>query len=174
MPNLSQSSFSLLFFGRAVPQWPATPVYVPRTKEPIPVLLMGWCSSTAHNKPSCSCTFGCSLLEELDYLCYLKGLQAPPHATGSDTDTSRARNFRRFSREGWGESKCQWPALIKLFAFCCGLAFASLLHLLSLSFAPKPVKFIHNHLGFLNGQVDEPEVELTVCFTVTIKCCLII
>ena len=34
------------------------------------------------------------------------------------------------------------------------LAAASPLHPLSLSLAPKQVKLIHNHLCFLNGQID--------------------
>ena len=43
-----------------------------------------------------------------------------------------------------------------LFGGC--LAFASPLHLLLLSFAPRQVKLIHRHLCFLNGQIDIPEV----------------
>ena len=38
------------------------------------------------------------------------------------------------------------------------LAFASPLHLLSLSFATKQMTLIHNHLCLLNGQIDIPEV----------------
>ena len=55
-----------------------------------------------------------------------------------------------------------------LFGGC--LAFASPLHLLSFSFAPKQVKLTHNHLFFQNGQIDIPEVKLTWGYTVTIKC----
>ena len=43
-----------------------------------------------------------------------------------------------------------------LFGGC--LAVASPVHLLSLSFAPKQVKLIHNRLRFLTGQIDIPEV----------------
>ena len=38
--------------------------------------------------PSCD-THGCAILEELDYLCNLIGLQVQPHASSSDKDTSR-------------------------------------------------------------------------------------
>ena len=50
------------------------------------------------------------------------------------------------------------------FLFVGCLAFASPLHLLSLSFAPKQVKLIHII------QIDIPEVCLTWFYTVTIKC----
>ena len=65
-----------------------------------------------HLKSSYDCKYGCAILEELDYLCNLIGLQVPPHATSSDKDTSRTQNYRRISR-------------------------ASSLHMMSLSFAPK-------------------------------------
>ena len=38
------------------------------------------------------------------------------------------------------------------------LAFASPLHLLSLSFVPKQLELNHNHLRCLNGQIDIHEV----------------
>ena len=56
-----------------------------------------------------------------------------------------------------------------LFGFC--LALASLLHLLSVSFGPKAGK-IYNNLCFLNGQIDIPEVLLTWCYAVMIRCYL--
>ena len=40
------------------------------------------------SKPYCNCTYGCSILEELDCLCNLTWLQVPPHATSSDKDTN--------------------------------------------------------------------------------------
>ena len=42
-------------------------------------------------KPSCDSTYGCAILEELDYLCNLNGLQVPPHATSSDKGWSKTR-----------------------------------------------------------------------------------
>ena len=50
----------------------------------------------------------------------------------------------------------QMNSKLLLFGGC--LAFASPLHLLSPPFAPEQVKLIHNHLYFLNRQIDIPEV----------------
>lgn len=41
-----------------------------------------------HHKPSCDCTYGCAILEELDHL---TGLQVPPHTTRSDKDTNELK-----------------------------------------------------------------------------------
>lgn len=41
--------------------------------------------------------------------------------------------------------------------FGCCLAFVSPLHVLSICFAPQPVKLIHDDLCFLNGQIDIAE-----------------
>ena len=53
-----------------------------------------------------------------------------------------------------------------------GYLVASPVHLLSLSFALKQVKLIHNHLCFLTGQINIPEVSLIWCYAVLIKCSL--
>ena len=50
-----------------------------------------WDCPGRHSKPSCD-TYGCAILEELDYLCNLNGLQVPPHATSSDKGTSKMQN----------------------------------------------------------------------------------
>ncbi|KAJ8354561.1 hypothetical protein SKAU_G00221280 [Synaphobranchus kaupii] len=48
--------------------------------------------ATLMDKPSCDDTYECAILEELDYLCNLNGLQVPPHATSSDKGTSKMQN----------------------------------------------------------------------------------
>ncbi|KAJ8358739.1 hypothetical protein SKAU_G00152640 [Synaphobranchus kaupii] len=53
--------------------------------------VLGYCAGR-HSKPSCDGTYGCAILEELDYLCNLNGLQVPPHATSSDKGTSKMQN----------------------------------------------------------------------------------
>ncbi|KAJ8355046.1 hypothetical protein SKAU_G00226130 [Synaphobranchus kaupii] len=53
--------------------------------------VLGYCAGR-HTKPSCDGTYGCAILEELDYLCNLNGLQVPPHATSSDKGTSQMQN----------------------------------------------------------------------------------
>ena len=81
--------------------------------------------------------YGCAILEKVDYLCNLIGLQVLPHATSSDKNTGRSK------------------VKDSLLGGCLGSA--SPLHLLSLSFVPKQVKLIHNDLCILNGQTDIPE-----------------
>ncbi len=60
--------------------WRALAALLLNTKQ-ISVLLLGCCPSTAfyncvgkHTKPPCDSTYGCVILEELDYLCNLIGL----------------------------------------------------------------------------------------------------
>lgn len=98
----------------------------PSTKEQISVLLLGWCSSTAlssthHVTPTflvspqtflrlcwqqtfTNSIYGCApILEELESLCNLNGLQVPCHTTSSEQDTE-------FHFEGAkeGEINSQW------------------------------------------------------------------
>ena len=40
----------------------------------------------------CNGTYGCAILEELDYLCNLNGLQVPPHANSSDKGINKLQN----------------------------------------------------------------------------------
>ena len=92
----------------------SAPPVPPRTKEQVLVLLLGWCPSRdsfssspcvtdgllvsslcswdwagRHSKPSCNRMYGCTILEELDHLCSLIGLQLPPHAPSRDKDTRK-------------------------------------------------------------------------------------
>ena len=46
-----------------------------------------WDCAGRHGKPSCNHTFGCTILERLDYLCNLIGLLVQPHNTSSEKDT---------------------------------------------------------------------------------------
>lgn len=42
-----------------------------------------------HSQPACDCMDRCAILEELEYLCNLIGLQAQPHATSSDKQNAK-------------------------------------------------------------------------------------
>ena len=134
--------------------------------HPCPCLLaVPTCSSHCagrHGKPSCNGTHRCAILQQLDYLCNLTGLQVLPHDTNSDKNTRRNQSGRIRREQLSVATTCK----------IIPLAFASPLHLLSLSLAPWQVKLIHYHLWFLNGQLDIPWVQLTWCYNVAIKCSL--
>ena len=100
--------------------------------------LCSWDCAGRHRNPFCVCT--CAILEELDCLCNLIGLQVLPHATSSDKNTSRTK-----TREGSGASYCLWPPHAKPFPLYGCLDFVSPLHLLALWFAAKQVTLIHSH-----------------------------
>lgn len=91
--------------------------------------------------------YGCAILEELDYLCNLIGLQVLPHYK----DSNKTQKLRQISQEELGESNCLWPLPANPFIFQDFISVAFPVHLLSLSFARKQVEMIHNHLFFLTG-----------------------
>lgn len=123
-------------------------------------------ATIALSSSSLSCSYECAILEELDNLCHLIGLQVQPCATTSDKNTSRTQqNQSGRLRRVQLSVATTW----KISRFLLGsLVFP--LHLLLLSSAAKQVKLIQNHLCCLNGQIDTPEVWLTWCYAVTIRC----
>lgn len=66
-----------------------------------------WDCAWRHSQP-CACTYGCTILEKLDHLFNLIGLQVQPNATSSEKDTGRTQNKRRIGQEGQGESSFRW------------------------------------------------------------------
>lgn len=111
--------------------------------------------------------YGC----DLDYQGNLTVLQEPPCATSTDKDTSRTQNYREESV--WKDKEratvcCQHMENHSLCGgsscFCFSIAHRHI------SFAPKQMKLIHNHLCFQNGQINIPEIYLTWFYTVTMKC----
>lgn len=78
--------------------------------------------------PSFNCMYKCAILEYMDYLCNLIDLQVMPLATVFVIIKSITQILVRIGQEEF--VACSFP-------FRGRLAFASLLHLLSFSFAPK-------------------------------------
>ena len=74
-------------------------------------------------------TFFWPILEKLVYLCNLIWLQAPPHATSCDKDTSRTQNERRIRRKDKEKAILCGHRMQNHSLFVGCLAFASPMHL---------------------------------------------
>ena len=96
----------------------------------------GWSS-----KPSCDGTYGCAILEELDYLCNLNGLQVT-RLTVVPMARAKFKTREKSVRKDMERGMCLWPPPAKLFPF----------YGLSLLSCPPVVAFICTKTGEIDSQ----------------------